>query len=55
MDDSYLAFCFDEACYYIMSQYDFKKNLWRNIPDFNDVDMKAANNKSVIDYMLKHS
>ena len=60
IEDSYLAFCFDEACLYIqsmLSQKD-KEDNFVNKPKWIDDDVKTEkqnNNRSAIEWMQSHS
>jgi hypothetical protein len=52
INDSYIAFCFDEACMYIVDQ--LKEN---NKPRFSDDEQsynKPSNNSELVDFMNKH-
>lgn len=54
IEDSYTAFCFDEAVDFITEQWDYEKNKWKVRPKWIDEPLPNNNNK-LIEYIKKHS
>lgn len=50
MDDTYIAFCFDEAVEYIIEQFDKEKGKWKTKPKWTDEE-KPKDNSKLIEYM----
>lgn len=53
LDDPYVAFCFDEACYFILDQWDHEKNDWKTRPRWKD-GPKQNNNSEFINSIMKN-
>ncbi|WP_065080061.1 hypothetical protein [Clostridium coskatii] len=53
IENSYDAFCFDEACSYILSELSAEKP---KTPKWKDEEKHISNdNKSTIEWMMKHN
>lgn len=54
--NSYDAFCFDEACEFIIQELENKKTPnWDNEEKSNNILKSKSSNKETIEWMLKHS
>lgn len=47
IDDPYTAYCFDEACSFILEQWDYENNKWKVKPIWKE-EKEKKNNKAFI-------